>query len=123
MPTNNLPSPLLLGCVPVPDYPFEKNRADFVFNYLLTKPEVIAVLSKVREECNRVTEMSLFDFNFKKSLRLEEFESAQSKKHAQVNKLPPIHTYTYKCASVSLYSFCLPTGPLVSARVMAGSFM
>ncbi|KAK7127569.1 hypothetical protein R3I93_020220 [Phoxinus phoxinus] len=73
------------GFVSVPDYPFEKNRADFVFNSLLTKPEVIAVLSKVREECNRVAEMSLFQFSFKKSLRLEEFESAQSQKHAQVH--------------------------------------
>jgi len=70
IPTNNLPSPLL-GFVSVPDYPFEKNRADFVFKYLLTKPEVIALLSKVREECNRVAEMSLFHFSFKKSLRLE----------------------------------------------------
>lgn len=86
MPTNNLPSPLLLGFVSVPDYPFEKNRAAFVFNTLLTKPEVIAVLSKVREECNRVAEMSLFHVSFTKSLRLEEFESAQSQKHAQVKR-------------------------------------
>lgn len=123
MPTNNLPSPLLLGLVSVPDYPFEKNRRAFIFNTLLTRPEVIAVLSKVREECNRVAEMSLFHVSFAKSLRLEDFESAQSQKHAQVNKLPPANMYTYKCSSVSSNSFCLPTGPFVSTRVMAGGYM
>ncbi|XP_051768758.1 dynein axonemal heavy chain 1 [Ctenopharyngodon idella] len=73
------------GLVSVPDYPFEKNRRAFIFNTLLTRPEVIAVLSKVREECNRVAEMSLFHVSFAKSLRLEDFESAQSQKHAQVH--------------------------------------
>ncbi|KTF88877.1 hypothetical protein cypCar_00027703 [Cyprinus carpio] len=72
------------GLVSVPDYPFEKNRAAFVFNTLLTKPEVITVLSIVREECNRVAKMSLFHLSFTKSLSLEEFESAQSQKHAQI---------------------------------------
>ncbi|RXN34314.1 dynein heavy chain axonemal [Labeo rohita] len=72
------------GLVSVPDYPFEKNRAAFVFNTLFTKPELITVLSIVREECNRVTKMSLFYYSFSKSLSLEEFESEQSQKHAQV---------------------------------------
>ncbi len=109
-------SPFLLGLVSVPDYPFEKNRAAFVFNTLLTKPEVITVLSIVREECNRVAKMSLFP----KSLSLEEFESAESQKHTQVYKL---YTYTCKCASVSSYALCLPSGSIVSTRVMAGHFM
>lgn len=39
--------------------------------------------------------MSLFHVSFTKSLSLEEFESAQSQKHAQVYKLSPVHTYTY----------------------------
>lgn len=99
-PTHNVLSPFLLGLVSVPDYPFEKNRAAFVFNTLLTKPEVITVLSIVREECNRVAKMSLFHLSFTKSLSLEEFESAQSQKHAQVYHLSPIYTYTYICASV-----------------------
>ncbi|KAF4107339.1 dynein axonemal heavy chain 1 isoform X1 [Onychostoma macrolepis] len=72
------------GLVSVPDYPFEKNRAAFVFNTLLTKPEVITVLSIVREDCSRVAKMSLFHVSFTKSLSLEEFESAESQKHAQV---------------------------------------
>lgn len=91
MPTNNLPSHLFLGFVSVPDYPFQENRRAFTFSTLLSKPEVISVLSKVREECNRVAEMNLFHVSFSKSLRLEEFESAQSQKHAQVKR-----TATYK---------------------------
>ncbi len=99
-------SPFLLGLVSVPDYPFEKNRAAFVFNTLLTKPEVITVLSTVREECNRVAKTSLFHVSFTKSLSLEEFESAESQKHAQVYKLSPIHIQTRLCVIIhSLSSF------------------
>uniref|UniRef100_A0AAZ3Q3C2 Dynein heavy chain 1, axonemal n=1 Tax=Oncorhynchus tshawytscha TaxID=74940 RepID=A0AAZ3Q3C2_ONCTS len=72
------------GFVSVPTYPFEKNRAAFAFNSLLTKPEVISALSNVRGECNRVAAMSLFHITFTKSLRLEEFELTQSQTHAQV---------------------------------------
>ncbi|KAM4613811.1 dynein axonemal heavy chain 1 [Polymixia lowei] len=72
------------GLVSVPKYPFEKNRAAFAFSSLLTKPEVICALSKVRAECNRVAAMSLFHVTFTKPLRLGEFELAQSQIHAQV---------------------------------------
>lgn len=65
-------------------YPFEKNRAAFIFNTLLTTPEVISALSKVKAECNRVATMSLFHLTFTKVLRLEEFDLAQSQTHAQV---------------------------------------
>lgn len=78
---------LFLGLVPVPVYPFENNRKAFVFNSLLTKPEVIAVLSKVREECDRVVEIGLFQITFRKPLPLEEFESAQSHKCREVANL------------------------------------
>ncbi|XP_063071051.1 dynein axonemal heavy chain 1 [Engraulis encrasicolus] len=72
------------GFVDIPSYPFEKNRAAFTFNTLLTKPEVILALSKVQAECDRVATMSLFHLTFTKVLRLEEFELAQSQTHAQV---------------------------------------
>lgn len=77
---------LILFCLGlVPDYAFERNRKAFVFNSLLTKPEVIAVLSKVREECERVVEIGLFQTTFIKPLHLEEFESAQSHKCTEVS--------------------------------------
>ncbi|KAG9260637.1 dynein heavy chain 1, axonemal [Astyanax mexicanus] len=70
--------------ISVPDYPFKKNRAAFAFNYLLTKPEVLSALSKVRVECDRVAAMSLFQVKSFKPLRLEEFELAQSQTYTQV---------------------------------------
>ncbi|XP_062843095.1 dynein axonemal heavy chain 1 [Trichomycterus rosablanca] len=72
------------GLVAVPQYPFKKTRASFVFRSLLTKPEVISALSKVKAECNKVATMSLFHIHFTKPLRLQEFELAQSKMHTQV---------------------------------------
>ncbi|XP_053339456.1 dynein axonemal heavy chain 1 [Clarias gariepinus] len=72
------------GCVSVPDYPFEKSRARFIFLTQLTKPEVISALSTVKAECNRVADMTLFQVTFTKAVRLEEFELAQSQIHTQV---------------------------------------
>ncbi|XP_060766195.1 dynein axonemal heavy chain 1 [Neoarius graeffei] len=72
------------GCVSIPDYPFETNRARFIVFSLLTKPEVISALSWVRAECNRVAAMNLFHVTFNKPVRLEEFELAQSQMHTHV---------------------------------------
>jgi len=51
---------------------------------LLTKAEVIDAMVKVRAECNKVAQMSLFHTQIMKSMRLEEFEQAQSQASAQV---------------------------------------
>ncbi|KAI5937324.1 Dynein heavy chain 1, axonemal [Manis javanica] len=72
------------GLVTVPEYPFCKQREDFTFASLLTRPEVIMALSKVRAECNKVTTMSLFHSSLSKSSRLEEFEQIQSQTFSQV---------------------------------------
>ncbi|XP_029455356.1 dynein heavy chain 1, axonemal [Rhinatrema bivittatum] len=72
------------GCITVPDYPFAENRAAFVCITLLTRPEVIRSLCKVRAECNRVAAMSLFHSTLTKCVRLEEFEQTQSQTFSQV---------------------------------------
>ncbi|XP_032892704.1 dynein heavy chain 1, axonemal [Amblyraja radiata] len=72
------------GLVQIPDYPFHQKKKAFFFNTLLTKPEVILALCKVRTECNKVAAMSLFFVTFIKSVRLEEFEQIQSQAHAQI---------------------------------------
>lgn len=72
------------GCVSIPGNAFEENRTAFASISLLTKPEVICVLSKIRAECNRVAAMSLFHVTFTKPLRLEEFELTQSQRYGQV---------------------------------------
>jgi hypothetical protein len=70
--------------VQVPKYPFREQKEDFTFVSLLTRPEVITALSKVRAECNKVTCMSLFHSNLSKYSRLEEFEQIQSQTFSQV---------------------------------------
>lgn len=72
------------GLVSVPKYPFREQKQDFTFVSLLTRPEVITALSKVRAECNKVISMSLFHSNLSKYSRLEEFEQIQSQAFSQV---------------------------------------
>ncbi|XP_032177365.1 dynein heavy chain 1, axonemal isoform X1 [Mustela erminea] len=72
------------GLVSVPNYPFREQKEDFTFVSLLTRPEVIMALSKVRAECNKVMGMSLFHSNLSKYSRLEEFEQIQSQTFSQV---------------------------------------
>uniref|UniRef100_A0A3Q3STI9 Dynein, axonemal, heavy chain 1 n=1 Tax=Mastacembelus armatus TaxID=205130 RepID=A0A3Q3STI9_9TELE len=72
------------GCVPVPHFPYNQNQASFVFRSMLTKPEVICVLSGVLSESSKVANMRLFNVTSIKPLRLDEFEVIQSQMHAQV---------------------------------------
>ncbi|XP_045153350.1 dynein axonemal heavy chain 1 [Echinops telfairi] len=72
------------GRVSVPKYPFREQQEDFTFVSLLTRPEVITALSKVRAECNKLTTMSLFHSALSKYSRLEEFEQIQSQAFSQV---------------------------------------
>ncbi|KFO25210.1 Dynein heavy chain 1, axonemal [Fukomys damarensis] len=73
--------------VSVPKYPFQEQKEDFTFVSLLTRPEVITALSKVRAKCNSVTSMSLFHSTLSKYSRLEEFEQIQLQTLSQYEKL------------------------------------
>lgn len=81
------------GLVSVPTYPFREQKEDFTFVSLLTRPEVITALSKVRAECNKVTSMSLFHSSLSKYSRLEEFEQIQSQAFSQVPGSPGIRAW------------------------------
>ncbi|EMP33877.1 Dynein heavy chain 1, axonemal [Chelonia mydas] len=72
------------GLVQIPDYPFDEQRASFIFVSLLTRPEVILALSQVRDECNKAAAMSLFHSTLSKYGRLEEFEQIQTQTFTQV---------------------------------------
>jgi len=65
------------------DYEVFKYK-QFAKRSLLTKNEVIDALIKVKTECNKVAQMSLFHIAMMKSMRLEEFEQTQSQTAAQV---------------------------------------
>ncbi|XP_068171919.1 dynein axonemal heavy chain 1 [Antennarius striatus] len=73
------------GCFPIPDLEYKKNQAAFVFRSLLTKPEVICVLSEVGFECNKVATMRLFNVTFIKPVTLDKFEDMQSQVHTQIS--------------------------------------
>ncbi|XP_074517159.1 dynein axonemal heavy chain 1 [Sebastes fasciatus] len=73
------------GCVPVPPFAYKKNQAAFACCSLLTKPEVICVLSEILSECNKVATMRLFNVSSVKPLRLDEFEVMQSQMHTQIS--------------------------------------
>lgn len=55
-----------------------------MFESLLMSAEAIEAMSKVRAECNRVMAMSLVHAQMTKTMRLEEFEQAQSTQILQV---------------------------------------
>ncbi|KAM9332808.1 dynein axonemal heavy chain 1-like [Pholidichthys leucotaenia] len=74
-----------IGCVSLPYLTYEQNRAAFIFRFMRTKPEVNFVLSELWSECRKVANMRLFNTTLIKSLRLAEFETIQSKLHAEVN--------------------------------------
>ncbi|XP_023120862.2 dynein axonemal heavy chain 1-like isoform X2 [Amphiprion ocellaris] len=74
------------GCVLVPHFDYKKRRDAFVFSSMLTKPEVICVLSKIWSECNKVVTMTLFNVTSAKPLQLDEFVDIQSQIHTQINK-------------------------------------
>ncbi|XP_044079595.1 dynein axonemal heavy chain 1 isoform X1 [Siniperca chuatsi] len=71
--------------VAVPHLDYKKNQAAFVFCSLLTKPEVISVLTEICSECNKVATMRLFNVSSIKPLRLDEFEVSQSQMHTQIS--------------------------------------
>uniref|UniRef100_A0A8V1A4F4 Dynein axonemal heavy chain 1 n=1 Tax=Gallus gallus TaxID=9031 RepID=A0A8V1A4F4_CHICK len=72
------------GLICIPDYPFDKQRAAFNFVSLLTKPEVVLVLTQVQDECNKAASMSLFNSSLAKHVSLEEFEEIQTQTFTQV---------------------------------------
>ncbi|KAM9362199.1 LOW QUALITY PROTEIN: dynein axonemal heavy chain 1 [Symphorus nematophorus] len=73
------------GCVPVLPFAFKKNETAFRLHSVLTKPEVICVLSEIRSECSKVATMRLFNVTSLKPLRLDEFEVMQSQIHTQIS--------------------------------------
>ena len=61
----------------IPKYNYEKVRQRFSFSSLSTRAEVIDALGRVRHECNKVLELSMFNTTPSKPLRMEEFEQSQ----------------------------------------------
>ncbi|NXR16043.1 DYH1 protein, partial [Semnornis frantzii] len=72
------------GLIWIPDYPFHEQKASFSFASFLTRPEVILLLTQVKDECNKAAAMSLFNSTLAKCVCLEEFEQIQIQTFSQV---------------------------------------
>lgn len=81
--TNN-PFSLWAGCVSIPEFPFQENQTAFTLCTLLRQPEVYNVLCEIWVECNKVSDMKLFNVTLLKPMRLEEFKNTQSQMQLQV---------------------------------------
>ncbi len=108
------------GCVPVAEYDFAQQFSDFSFRTLLTKPEVISALMRVRVECAKALKMSMFNTYFTKSLRLEEFEQGQMQTTDQVHACLCVRTCVCMCVRVCAcvcVCVCVRVCACVCARV------
>ena len=85
----------------VPPFPFDKIRQKFKFLSLLTFPEVISSIVSIKEECGRLSDMSLFHTGTGKPLKLEEFDQAQGQASMQVS---------YYIQVIESYDLCLHDG-------------
>lgn len=77
---------LCAGCVSIPEFPFQENQTAFTLCTLLRQPEVYSVLSEIWVECNKVSDLKLFNVTLLKPMRLEEFKNTQSQMQLQVRQ-------------------------------------
>jgi hypothetical protein len=65
------------GTLPISGYDYPEQFSEFSFRTLMTKAEVISALIKIKVESSKVLKMSLFNLNYTKSCRLDEFEQVR----------------------------------------------
>ena len=61
------------GTVEVGGYDGSEAKSAFAFSTFLSKPQIIAAVTRVRAECNKVEDLSLFHTSFTKSIMVEEY--------------------------------------------------
>jgi dynein heavy chain len=82
--SNSRSSSRYSGVVSVASHDFARHFSDFCFHSFFTRIEAISALIKINAECLKVRNLQLFNLNFNKAVRLEEFEQLQSQ---QINQL------------------------------------
>jgi dynein heavy chain len=65
---------------------FSEQMKQFKFQSFLPRIEVIDALIKVRADCNRMVDLSLFNTRITKSVRLEEFEQIQTQSFTEESR-------------------------------------
>ena len=61
------------GTVEVGGYDGSEAKSAFAFSTFLSKPQIIAAVTRVRSECNKVEDLNLFHTSFTKSIMVEEY--------------------------------------------------
>jgi len=75
------------GLESVPSYNYIESFKNFNFKTLLCRKEIIDCLQKIKEECNKIREtFSIFFFDIKKPLRLQEFKTLQKSSYNSTGK-------------------------------------
>ena len=75
------------GLENVPSYNYIEAFKNFTFKTLLCRREIIDCLQKIKDECNKIREnFSIFYFDVKKPLRLQEFKNLQKSAYNSVGK-------------------------------------
>ena len=79
------------GTVEVGGYDGSEAKSAFAFSTFLSKPQIIAAVTRVRAECNKVEDLSLFHTSFTKSIMVEEYAPSRDedgRRHATPAHLP-----------------------------------
>ena len=74
------------GMVQIPVHEFPEQFSNFCFNSLYIKEEVIVSLDKIKEQCMLASEREIFNTNFTKTMRLEEFKQIELGAAGQINQ-------------------------------------
>ena len=62
----------------MPPYTYAQSHRTYTFKTLFFKKEIVDFLQKIKEECNEIwNSNTIFNFDIKKHLRLQEFKSKQ----------------------------------------------
>ena len=62
----------------MPPYTYAQSHWTYTFKTLFFKKEIVDFLQKIKEECNEIwNSNTIFNFDIKKPLRLQEFKSKQ----------------------------------------------
>ena len=71
------------GMISIPQHNFPEEFSAFCFNTLYIKDESILAMEQIRGECLDVLEKEIFNTNFNKTLRLDEFKQIQDSSVSQ----------------------------------------
>jgi len=83
LPPKNKPIRKYYGMINTPEHNFPEIFAAFGFESILTRQEAIKAAEKINLECLEVLQKNVFNINFTKTLKLEEFKHLETSSIAQ----------------------------------------